>query len=79
MIVHDPGVELVEFAGGRAPLGALHRSGVRSVVPSHVRVAGDPLDSPVDGAGLQEGAEPCDEGCVRFFDFNITMRDYSSY
>ena len=64
MNVHNPSVELDESAGGRAPLGAPHRCGVRRVVPSHIRVSGDPFDSPGDGAGLQEGPEPRDEGRV---------------
>ena len=68
MIVHNPSVELGESAGsgGRAPLGAPNRSGVRvrRVVPGHIRVSGDLLDGPGDGAGRQEGPEPRDEGRV---------------
>ena len=43
MIVHNPSVELGESARGRAPLGAPNRSGVRRVIPGHIRVHGDPL------------------------------------
>ena len=41
-----------------------NRSGVRRVIPGHIRVSGDPLDGPGDGAGCQEGPEPRDEGRV---------------
>ena len=51
MVVHNPSVELDESAGpgGRALLGAPLRSGIRRVVPGHIRVSGDPLDGPSDG------------------------------
>ena len=64
MIVHNPSVELGEAARGRAPFSASNRSGVCRVVPGHIRVSGDPLDGPGDGAGRQEDPEPRDEGRV---------------
>jgi len=64
MIVHNPSVKLGKSARGRAPLGAPNRSGVRRVVPGHIRVTGDPLDGPSDGAGRQEGPKSRDEGRV---------------